>query len=153
MAPLPGTSAFAFTDGVDGVALRVQAWARTRWRSALVVAVLAGVAGGTVLALAAGAQRTSSAPDRYTAASGGDPELTLLQPFGPPATPLIRELPSVREVRSITFVSAFPEIAEDLAVQLNPFAGDDQALGGRVVEGRFTDPAAADEIDRQRTGA
>ena len=146
MAPLPGTSGFAFTDGVDGVALRVRAWARNRWRSAIVVAVLAGVAGGAVLALAAGAQRTSSAPDRYTEASGGDPELTLLQPFGPPVAPLIRELPSVREVRSITFVSAFPVIAEAAGVELNPFAGDDQALGGRVVEGRFTDPAAADEL-------
>ena len=52
----------------------------------VVAAVLAGIVGGTVLALAAGAQRTSSAPDRYTDAFGGDPELTLLQPFGPPVT-------------------------------------------------------------------
>lgn len=146
MAPLPATRHFAFTDGVDGVALRVRAWVRRRWRSALIAAVLAGVAAGAVLALAAGAQRTSSAPDRYTEASGGDPELTLLQPFGPPVAPLIAELPSVREVRSITFVAAFPVIAAEAELGPNPFAGDDQALGGRVAEGRFTDPAAPDEL-------
>jgi len=136
----------ASTGRVEGVRLRVRAWARTRWRSALLVALLAGLAAGAVLALVAGARRTSSAPDRYTEAFGGDPELTLYQPFGPPVAPMIAELPSVREVRSITFVAAFPIIAEETELGPNPFAGDDQALGGRVAEGRFTDPGAADEL-------
>ncbi|MGI9031098.1 MAG: FtsX-like permease family protein [Ilumatobacteraceae bacterium] len=137
---------------MEGVRLRVRAWIRARWRSALLVALLAGLVAGAVLALVAGARRTGSAPDRYTEASGGDPELTLLQPFGPSVAPLIRELPSVGEVRSLTFVGAFPVIADETEIGPNPFAGDDQALGGRVAEGRFTDPAAPDELTVNQAG-
>jgi len=42
---------------------------RTRWRAWIAIAVLAGVAGGVVLAAAAGARRTDSAPERVVAAT------------------------------------------------------------------------------------
>ena len=81
---------------------------RFRWRRTLVVALLIGVVAGTVLTLAAGARRTASAPDRYTAASGGDPELVVMQPSGEPLTDAVRQLPGVAAVRAVTFVPAFP---------------------------------------------
>ena len=141
------------TGRVDGVWLRVRAWARTRWRGAALVAALAGVAVGAVLALAAGARRTSTAPDRYTEAVGGDYDLVLFQPFGPPLTEAISELPGVDTTTSLTFVAAFPVSAEGAVFDLNPFAGDDQAQGGRVVDGRFTDLASANELTVNRTAA
>jgi len=133
--------------------LRVRAWGRTQWRAAAVVAVLVGVVAGAVLALAAGTRRTASAPDRYTEASGGDPDLGLFQAFGPPLSSSIRALPGVTEVSSQTFVTAFPVGPAGVLSDVNPFAGDDTALGGRVVEGRFNDPAQPDEFTANRAAA
>ena len=100
---------------------------------------------GIVLTLAAGARRTASAPDRYTAASGGDPELVVMQPSGEPLTDAVRQLPGVAAVQAVTFVPAFP-FRDGTLIDLNPFAGDDRRLGGRLVEGRFTDPTRPDEF-------
>ncbi|MGI9051176.1 MAG: FtsX-like permease family protein, partial [Ilumatobacteraceae bacterium] len=135
---------------MDGVILRVLAWIRRRWRRALLVAVLAGVAAGAVLALAAGARRTASAPDRYTESNGGDPDLFVNQPFGPPLSTSVEALPGVADVRAFTFVAAFPTQDGEL-FDLNPFAGDDRALGARVLQGRFTDPTRPDEFTVNQT--
>ncbi len=142
-----------FTGAMEGVRLRLQAWGRVHWRSALMLAAVAGVVAGTVLALAIGARRTTSAPDRYTAAVGGDPDLGLHQPFGPPLQATIADLPTVSDVDAFTFVAAFPAGRNGAELDGNPFAGDDRARGGRVVDGRFTDPAAADEFTINRAAA
>jgi hypothetical protein len=92
---------------------------RSRWRRTLVVALLVGVVAGIVLTLAAGARRTASAPDRYTAASGGDPELVVRQPSGEPLTDAVRQLPGVAAVRAITFVPAF-SFRDGALIDLNP---------------------------------
>jgi hypothetical protein len=53
---------------VNAVWIRFRAELRTRWKVWLVLAVLAGVAGGLVIAAAAGARRTDSVVDRHVAA-------------------------------------------------------------------------------------
>lgn len=50
------------------VRLRLRAELRGHWRAWVALAALAGLAGGLVVALTAGARRTASALDRYTAA-------------------------------------------------------------------------------------
>ena len=150
---MPPNAPVTFTDHVEAVRLRLRTWGRQRWRSLALVALLAGLAAGAVLALAAGARRTVSGPDRYTHHLGGDPELILRQPFGPPLTETIAQVPGVRETRSITFVSAFPVGADGPVLDPNPWAGDERALGGRPAEGRFTDPRAADEMTVNKPAA
>jgi ABC-type lipoprotein release transport system permease subunit len=129
------------------------AWRRRRWRGLTLVVLLAGIAAGAVLALAAGARRTASGPDRYTHHQGGDPDLILRQPFGPPLTEAIAQIPEVREARSMTFVSAFPVGADGPVLDPNPWAGDERALGSRPAEGRFTDAGAADEMTVNKPAA
>jgi hypothetical protein len=125
-----------------GVSLRVAAWARTSWTRVVPVIVVVALAAATPFALAAGTRRTETAPDRLTVAEGGDPDLVLYQSFGDPLTEEIRQVDGVESAIHITFVAAFP-MADDgrLAFEANPFAGDDEFFGARVVEGRFTDPS------------
>ena len=51
------------------VRIRFRAELRSRWRSWLTLALLAGAAGGVVVALAAGAHRTQTALRRYVVAA------------------------------------------------------------------------------------
>jgi hypothetical protein len=73
-----------------------------------------------VLTLAAGARRTASAPDRYTASVGGDLDTTLVQPEGRPQISAVRALAMVRELHSVTFLTAVVDGHDDVAT----FAGD-----------------------------
>src|SRR5436190_1059528 len=76
---------------------------RARWRGWLVVAVLAGVAGGLVLTAAAGARRTHSSlarhlvafrfPDAWIGISNSGPDNTIYRP-------------TIRRVRSLPYVEA-----------------------------------------------
>ena len=58
---------------------------RRGWLPLLASAVLVGCTAGLAMGVVAGTWRTSSAPDRYTADAGGDPDLTITQMYGPPA--------------------------------------------------------------------
>jgi FtsX-like permease family len=91
---------------VTAVLLRVRSGLRRRRLATMVVAAVVAAASGTVLALVAGAQRTSSAPDAFTAAVGGDPDGTIQQQSGRPRTAEIAALPGVRSVEAMTFVFA-----------------------------------------------
>lgn len=135
--------------------LRVLAWGHRRWRQLVVTAVLIGIAAGLAIGLAAGTRRTSSAPDRYTAAVGGDPGLVVTQQSGRPLSDQVAALPGVARTRSIAFVTSFLLSPVDGTPVLdpNPFAGDDQIVGARIVTGRFVDPNAPEEFTINRSFA
>lgn len=61
-------------------------------------------------------------------------------------------LPGVTSAQSYSFVLSFPLAPTDKTplTDLNPFAGDDRAVGARVVEGRFTDPHEPHEFTANR---
>ena len=120
---------------VRAVLVRVRAALRTGWRSVIIVAAIVAVVSATVLALAAGARRTATAPDRYTAAAGGDVGGLVLQPSGRPRLDEIASLPAVEHVDGITFVGAW----FDGGRETNPFAGG-LTPGGRLVSGRAASP-------------
>jgi hypothetical protein len=111
--------------------LRVRVAIHHRRMAALGLAVLVAIGVGVVLTLAAGARRTGSAPDRYTASAGGDPDTTLVQPSGRPQTSAVRALPIVRELHSVTFLTAVVAGHDDVAT----FAGDGYTEP-RLVAGR-----------------
>lgn len=131
-----------YVDHVSAVWFRVSIVVRRRAASIVVAAVVIGVLAGLALALTAGTRRTASAPDRYTAWAGGDPDLQITQQAGLPLTDRVASLPGVSEAKGYTFVLSFPLSPKDGAplLDLNPFAGQDDVVGARVVEGRFTDP-------------
>lgn len=81
--------------------LRVQVWVRGRLQRLVVTAVLIGVSGGLVIGLAAGTRRTDTAPARYTAQAGGDPDLLITQLSGQPLTAQVADLAGVAEASSI----------------------------------------------------
>ena len=121
------------------VLLRVQVTIRHRRLGALGLALLIAIGTASVLALAAGARRTASAPDRYTVSVGGDVDTMLVQPEGRPQTSAVRALPIVRELHSVTFLTATVDGADDAAA----LAGDGFAEA-RLVAGR--QPAASHEF-------
>ena len=128
--------------------LRVRAWV-ARHRLRLVVSgVLIGVAGGLAMGIAMGTRRTASAPDRYTKFAGGDPDLVITQQSGPSLQGEVANLPGVRSTKAFVFVPSFLLSPLDgrLVFEANPFAGDDDALGARAVEGRLTDPDSPNEF-------
>lgn len=128
--------------------LRVRAWvSRHRLRIA-VAAVLIGVAGGLSLGIATGTRRTGSAPDRYTRYAGGDADLVITQQSGPALQAQVAALPGVRLTRAVVFVPSFlvSPLDGSLVFEANPFAGDDDINGARVVAGRFTDPSQPNEF-------
>ena len=109
----------------------------------VVVAVMASVP----LALAAGARRTSSAPDRYLASRDVPFEVTAYQDDGPPLDREIAALPAVRAIAAITFVfggltTGGPDEPFDGLV----FAGAAEATGDRVIAGREPEPARRGEF-------
>lgn len=128
--------------------LRIAAWLRREKARLVVVVLLVGLAGGVTMGIAAGARRTDSAPDRYTGRSGGDQDLVIIQSQGQPLDREIARLPGVASARSQVFVPSFLVSPVDGRPLLEPnsFAGDDQWVGTRLVDGRFTDPANPDEF-------
>jgi cell division protein FtsX len=101
-----GAAEVGLNDSVRAVGLRVRGALRRRWASVCVVALIVAVVAGTVLTLAAGARRTASAPDAFTAAVGGDVDADLQQPSGRPRTEEIAALPGVESVDAMTFAFA-----------------------------------------------
>ena len=68
---------------------------------AIVIAVVCAI----VLAIAAGARRTMTAPDRYTAALGGERDALVTQlDSGVPQTAAIRKLAAVESADGYTFL-------------------------------------------------
>ncbi len=137
---------------MPAMALRVKAWLRREKLRVVVTIVLAAVTAGVTMGIAAGTRRTDTAPDRYTRKAGGDPELVITQVSGRPLTGAVSRLPGVVSTQSLSFVPSFLVSPVDGAPVLEPnsFFGDDQFVGARIVEGRFTDPAHPDEFTINR---
>ncbi|HEY4333242.1 MAG TPA: hypothetical protein VGM78_11755, partial [Ilumatobacteraceae bacterium] len=121
------------------MALRVAVYLRRSWRILVIASILVGVIGGLAMGIAAGTRRTESAPDRYTRAAGGDPDLVITQQIGTPLIDSIRDLHGVSSVQALVFVASFlmSPIDGTPVLEPNSFAGNDDAVGARVVSGRF----------------
>ncbi|HEX7276377.1 MAG TPA: hypothetical protein VF244_03300, partial [Acidimicrobiales bacterium] len=90
------------------VAFRVRLLVDARPSTTAALVATVAVAVTVVLGLAAGARRTATAPDRYTAAVGGDADAVVIQPSGHPIDHLVRALPQVQELDGLAFLFAGP---------------------------------------------
>jgi ABC-type lipoprotein release transport system permease subunit len=134
---------------MTAVWLVIRAGLRARWRSWLALALVAGVMGGLVSAVAAGARRTDAAYPALVAWSQPPDDLVALN-FGPdfaavPAATAAR-LPQVTGAGSLTSYTAL----EPASVTV--YAPADSVLPGtlwhrKLLAGQLPDPAAADQAD------
>jgi hypothetical protein len=141
-------------DGVRAVVYRLRRLLRSQWRSMLGLCLTVAAAGGAVLALAVGAERTASAPDRYISASEIRYDGEVEQEAGAPRTAEVAALPGVAVVEPFTFVFGGLSRADGSpAPDALVFAGSHRAFGLRIVEGREPDPARPDEFVGTRSFA
>ncbi len=127
-------------------------WYRSRshlvahWTRSVALAGVVALTLGVVLTLAAGALRTVSAPDRYSAQQGEVNDASLEQASGPPRTAEVQALPAVAGVDTATFVfGGLIGTGED-PVESFIFAGSHTAFGERVTGGRGPEPSAPGEF-------
>jgi hypothetical protein len=129
----------------------VRADLRRRWRSWVVLGILAGITAGLVGAAVAGARRTTHVFSSYVqAAHVPDAALLANDPkFGPAKQRAIAELPEVEQ--TYPFVVAFALTIKETGdgdaglVPAEPRTLTD-GPGEPIVEGRFPDAARADEV-------
>ncbi len=119
---------------------------RRRWLSALVVAGIVAVVSGSPLTLAAGARRTASAPDAYTAAVGGDLGGLVTQDGGPPRTGEVAALPGVESLEAMTFLFASVVDPEHPSATGSVTFSGSRLFTSRLVAGRTADPADRQEF-------
>lgn len=129
------------------VAYRMGRVLRRRWRATAALSVVVAAVTGVVLAFATGADRTASAPDRYTAERGEGFQAFVQQQDGRPRTAEVAALPGVAEVAAFTFVfGVFTRPDGSPTPDTIVFTGSHRAAGTRVVAGREPDPASAGEF-------
>lgn len=128
---------------------RLPSWVRRRWLALAAASGLTATLVAGSLVLVAGAIRTLSAPDRYTAAQDDSFDVTLEQASGRPRGQDVATLPAVRTVEAATFV--FGGLLDDEGVPLDVlvFAGELGPLRSQVVAGR--EPRSADEFVASRS--
>ena len=130
---------------------------RRVWATVAVTGAIAIVV-AMVVAVVAGARRTATAPDRYTASVGGNVDGLVEQRSGQPLTDRIAALPGVKQVAAYTFVFGGLESAQHKVPDtLITFAGG-RPLTSRVVAGRDPNPNdphefVADKSFTKATGA
>ena len=129
------------------VGYRIRRLVRAHWRSTATLTVTVAVVLGVVLAFAAGARRTATAPDRFTAAFGGEADGRVEQQTGPPRTKEVAGLAGVSAVDGVTFVfgALAPQRGGPPAETL-VFAGSHRAFGTRLVGGRLPDQTEPGEF-------
>ena len=134
---------------VNAGLLVVRAGLRSRWRSWLALAVVAGLAGGLGTAVAAGARRTDAAYPALVAWSKA-PDVLLTQNAGPQFATVslaeVKRLPSVAAVaRVVSYAVLSPAEIEVMAPT------DTTVPGGfwhrKLLDGRLPNPARPDEVD------
>ncbi len=136
------------------VVYRLRRLLRSQWRTTLGLCLTVAAVGGAVLALAVGAERTASAPDRYIRASEIRYDGEVEQEAGTPPTAEVAALPGVAVVEPFTFVFGGLSRADGSpAPDALVFAGSHRAFGLQVVEGREPDPARPDEFVGTRSFA
>lgn len=122
---------------------------RQRGRALIGLAALVGVAGGLVIAAAAGARRTDTALDRFLTFSR-EPDVGANVPLSLADT--IEQLPVVEAAARQTYVPlGFPDLPEDEWDNIVPFVSLDGRYGRTVarplvLSGRPPDPSRVDEI-------
>jgi hypothetical protein len=127
--------------------VRAHGWS-TFW-----VACAVAFACATLISVVAGARRTASAPDRYTASVGGDLDASIEQRAGRPLTNEIVALPAVKELSAYTFVFGGLDSAQHRVPQnLLTFAGT-RPLSSRLVTGRDPNATAPHEFEADATFA
>jgi hypothetical protein len=135
----------------------VRMWAgadlRSRWRSWVLLGLLAGVVFGVVAAGVAGARRTADAvPDTVKVAHLPDAAVLANDPtFGAAQRDAVAKLPEVRAIHpfmvAIGLVLTEPKGYGDATSRLLPLTPDSvNALAGPVIEGRAPNPSRADEV-------
>ncbi|MBK5331382.1 MAG: hypothetical protein JJD93_05390, partial [Ilumatobacteraceae bacterium] len=133
---------------MKAVVYRVRSVLRRRVAAMLGVTLIVTVVCGVVIAFAAGAKRTSTAPDRYTSAFGGVADAQLIQDDrGKPLDRQVAALPGVESVDSMSFL--FGGLADANGNNLEfalEFAGSFRPSGVRLVDGRAVDPANEHEF-------
>ncbi|MEY2580809.1 MAG: putative transport system permease protein [Ilumatobacteraceae bacterium] len=139
---------------MNAVLYRLRSVLRTRWPATLAMTLVVALVGGVVIAFAAGAQRTVTAPERYTAAWGGEFDGVVTQEEGgPPRVAEVSSLPGVESSESFTFVfggitrADSPESVPSALV----FVGTPGALGVHLISGRLPDPTSINEFAASRT--
>jgi hypothetical protein len=122
---------------------RVARRLRSSLRTVIIAVLIVGVTTAVALAVAAGAQRTASAPDRYARANPIPFDATIMQSAGPARTAEIAALPGVRAATAASFVMGFLQHGDESADAF-VFAGDPGFAGTTVIAGRL--PATATEF-------
>src|SRR5690349_11819070 len=131
---------------------------RARWRSWLVLGLLAGATAGIAAAAVAGARRTDEALPRYVAASGGSIDAAVLAndpTFDARQRAAVAALPEVRRVYpfSVPFLTSAVRPRALGGTLLPQTAGTALLTEPVIVEGRHTNPARADEATIDETAA
>jgi hypothetical protein len=124
---------------------------RSRWLATAGLTLIVAAVSAVVLTFAAGARRTSSAPDRYTAAVGGGFDGIIYQEHGRPRTAEIAALPGASSADSITFVFGGMTTAGNEKVDALTFAGSYGANGRRLIAGRAPNAANRGEFVASRS--
>ncbi|MDQ1475257.1 MAG: hypothetical protein QOE62_486, partial [Actinomycetota bacterium] len=131
--------------------MRVAARVRRRVSATIAVTAAIAIVVAVVVVVVAGARRTATAPDRYTASIGGNVDGLLQQRSGPPLTDRITGLPGVKQIAAYTFVFGALESAQHkVPDSLITFAGV-RPLTSRLVAGREPNPNDPHEFVADRS--
>jgi hypothetical protein len=130
---------------VGPIGYRLRSWGRTRWRTAVALALVVALAGGVALALLAGAVRTITAPDRYSRWRGALYDVNIMQNNGKPRLAELDALPATGRLDAATFVFGGLDV-QNINAQALIFAGSIGPLGARLVQGRLPEPTRPDEF-------
>ena len=104
--------------------------------------VVVAILSGAVLAFAAGAARTSSAPDRYAASLGTTADGVISQDHGRSRIGEVAALPGAEAVQAATFVfGGVRKPGAEQPLDALVFVGSYAPMGARLVAGRDADPA------------
>lgn len=127
---------------MTAVLVHTRAGVRSRWRSWMMLALLVAIAGGSVIALAAGARRTDTAFPRFLRAQRAADMLVF--PAGAQQPAQVQRLPEVTESATDVGIASTD-------IDLIPVVVTDGSLGRNVnrlkfLAGRPVDPGRADEV-------
>ncbi len=132
---------------MTAVVYRLRTIMRARRAATLGVTLVVTIGCAIVLAFAAGAQRTLTAPDRYTSAFGGAFDALVTQEGGSPRTAEVTALPDAGSVEAFTFFfGAVAKPGTTDFIDALPFAGTYGPDGSRLIRGRPADPKRAGEF-------
>lgn len=137
---------------MNALVFRVHRRIRRDWRSTLFMAMIVAVVGTAVLSFAAGAARTASTPDRYTASVAKQADAAIVQKIGNSRSGEIADLPSVERIVSMTFMMAgLTPIDSPSEIDVIVFAGSAEAGGATVTSGRQPNPSHPQEFVATRS--